>query len=150
VSKSKIILLIIFYALIFLLVLPLAFEVAVVNYFPNSKIVEIIFSNYFGLTVLETMPDYAWVIVDDNNYYYPALEYYAKKVGYKPQTSSNSDQMVLPDKVMMRAEEARNLNYNGKGDFTGNYQFITTYLLRKYNILPPFKSRWNKDGSWNW
>jgi len=148
-SSSKIIFLIIFYALIFSLVLPLVCEVVVVNYFPNSNIIEFIFSNFFGLTVLESMPDYAWVIVNEDNYY-PALEYYAKKVGYTPQMSSNSDQMVLPDEVMMRAEEARSLNYNAKGNFTGNYQFITTYLLRKHDIIPPLKSRWNKDGSWNW
>lgn len=53
-------------------------------------------------------------------------------------------------------KDVRSLKYlpdaysRDNGDFVQEGRSLTGILFEKIGILSPLKSRWNKDGSWNW
>jgi hypothetical protein len=59
---------------------------------------------------------------------------------------------MFPDRIS--EVHAQNLRADpacrGEGDFTMQGRSVSGLLLERIGILPPQKSRWNPDGSWNY
>jgi hypothetical protein len=95
----------------------------------------------FFIVPTRTVPDYAIVLLDDQNHTYlsPVCANQEKKE-YRQAT----------------AAEARKLNYEPdkkcrdvKG-FSQATRSLTGNLMARLGMLPPLPSRWNADGTWNW
>jgi len=152
-NKSKIFkfLTLLIYFIIFFILIPFVVEVIIFEYIQFSPIQNLYYF-WGGITVSESMPDHALVIVDEEEYY-PPFEEYAIEIGIYSQDRKYFDINIIPDEKIMRARKARenyNPNNKAKGNFQGHSQVFTTYFLRRLGILPELESRWNEDGTWNW
>ena len=95
----------------------------------------------FFFVPTRTMPDHALVLLDDQNHTYlsPVCAHQEKK-----------------EYRLSRAAEARQLKYEpeqkcgGEGGFTQDGRSVTGNLCERMGLLPPWPSRWNTDGTWNW
>ena len=95
----------------------------------------------FFIVPTRTMPDNAIVLLDDQNHtYLSPLCANQEKKEYR----------------LARAAEARKLNYepdkkcrDAKG-FSQDTRSLTGNLMARLGMLPPWPSRWNPDGTWNW
>jgi hypothetical protein len=97
----------------------------------------------FFMVPTRGMPDHAVVLLDDQNrtYLSPVC------------TGKDQDQKQYRP---ARAAEARRLKYEpdqkcgGASGFTQDGRSYTGNFLERMGLLPPWPSRWNEDGSWNW
>jgi hypothetical protein len=95
----------------------------------------------FFIVPTRDMPDNAVVLLDDQTrtYLSPNCAKLEKKE-YRPAT----------------AAEARKLNYapdkkcQDAGGFTQDKRSLSGNLMARLGMLPPWPSRWNQDGTWNW
>ena len=98
----------------------------------------------FFLETSESMPDNAWVYAggDAGLYYAPP---YLRDTG--------RDVYGL---VLLTAAEAKSMNYRpdptakAQGYFRQEGRSLSGEMLAKLGLLAPAKSRWNRDGTWNW
>jgi hypothetical protein len=89
----------------------------------------------------ESMPDNAWVYLDDENrtYLAPSCISSSESQGFKRSTIA----------------EARSLSYEPEakcrdtGAFDPGWYSLLHYTLIKAGIFKPIPSHWNPDGSWN-
>jgi len=96
----------------------------------------------FGITGFVTAPEHATVLVD------PATQTYIAPPCIGPLHASS-----LPSTTIGKArkeklkpdDECRNSN-----GFTQEARSLSGKLLERIGILPPVRSRWNADGTWNW
>ncbi|MEY2520474.1 MAG: hypothetical protein QOF24_2233 [Verrucomicrobiota bacterium] len=86
----------------------------------------------FGISTTKTMPDHAWILVDD-----------AKRV-------------YLSQPRLLTAREAYELKYKPDDDcrnsngFVSEGRSLTGLFLQKIGLLRPVPERWNEGGTWNW
>ncbi len=95
----------------------------------------------FFFVPTRTMPDHAIVLLDDQRHTYlsPVCARKEKK-----------------EYRLSIAAEARKLKYEPdkkcreETGFTQDGRSITGNFLERMGLLPPWPSRWNPDGTWNW
>lgn len=95
----------------------------------------------FFITPIQTMPDHAVVLLDDQTrtYFSPACAE-GEKREYRPATAAEARQLnYAPDK---KCQDARGFDQDTRS-LSGN-------LMTRLGMLPPLPSRWNPDGTWNW
>ena len=95
----------------------------------------------FFIVPTRTMPDHAIVLLDDQSrtYLSPVCAGKEKKE-YRQSTAAEARKLKYePDKKCR--EEA---------GFTQDGRSITGNFLERMGLLPPWPSRWNADGTWNW
>ena len=106
-------------------------------------VIMLIFTFLAGFFIVPTrdMPDNAIVLLDDQNHTY-----------LSPQCAK----LEKREYRLARADEARKLNYepdkkcrDAKG-FSQDTRSLTGNLMARLGMLPPWPSRWNADGTWNW
>lgn len=114
----------------------------------------VIFIGLFGSVyyVKLSAPDNAVVYVDQEKQVYYAPPYIDNVI--KPlKGNSPIDVTKLTASTL---KEVRDLNYTPdpvsqeKGYFVQEYRSFTSYLLEKFGLTKPLKTRWTKDGAWNW
>lgn len=94
----------------------------------------------FGISTTKTMPDHAWILVDD-----------AKRVYLSQPCASDGDRFRL-----LTVREAYELKYKPDDDcrnssgFVSEGRSLTGMFLEKLGLLRPLPERWNEDGTWNW
>ena len=95
----------------------------------------------FFIVPTRTMPDNAIVLLDDQNHTY---------------LSPSCANQEKREYRLATAAEARELNYepdkncrDAKG-FSQDSRSLTGNLMARLGMLPPFPSRCNPDGTWNW
>lgn len=99
----------------------------------------------FFLDTTVSMPENAWV--------YASLD---KGVYYAPPFLRDTGADDVRGLVLLTAGEAKRLNYRpdetakAQGYFRQDGRSLSAGLLEKVGLLKPAKSRWNKDGTWNW
>jgi hypothetical protein len=95
----------------------------------------------FFIVPTRTMPDHAIVLLDDQNHIY---------------LSPRCAQPEKREYRVARAAEARKLKYEpdklcrDAGGFSQDNRSLTGNFLVRLGLLPPLRSRWNADGTWNW
>jgi hypothetical protein len=93
-----------------------------------------------GISTTKTMPDHAWILVDD-----------VKRVYIAQPCASEGNQLRLTT-----VREAYELKYKpdedcrNSGGFVSDGRSLTGLLLQKIGLLRPLPKRWNDDGTWNW
>jgi hypothetical protein len=87
------------------------------------------------------MPDRAIVYLDDQNHTYLSPICAGKeKKGYRLATAAEARKLKYePDK---KCREETGFTQDGRS-ITGNF-------CERIGLLPPWPSRWNADGTWNW
>jgi hypothetical protein len=87
------------------------------------------------------MPDHALVMLDDRNrtYLSPACAGKEKKEYRAARAAEAYRLKYAPDKKCLEG-----------GGFSQHGRSITGNWLEKLGLLPPYPSRWNADGTWNW
>lgn len=105
----------------------------------------------FGCDTLRTMPNQALVFVDKGEYFAPpyfmAQNFYTSEdlyvyAGWKNIEIKRYEEVK---KVYMPNKDCADSEF-----FIEEGRSLSGLLLEKLGVLPPFKSRWNNDGSWNY
>jgi hypothetical protein len=106
-------------------------------------VIMLIFTLLAGFFIVPTrdMPDNAIVLLDEQNH------------TYLSPGCANQEKREYRE---ARAGEARKLNYapdkkcrDVKG-FSQDNRSLTGNFMARLGMLPPLRSRWNADGTWNW
>lgn len=94
-----------------------------------------------GIGASVAAPDHAIVIIDRGGKYYFAPPCVSERMQQSPRiTIGQARKLGLhPDSSCRDA-----------GGFLQEARSLSGQLLEKIGILPPLRSRWNEDGSWNW
>jgi len=95
----------------------------------------------FFIVPTRTMPDHAIVLLDDQNHTYlsPACAAKEKKEYRVSKAAAARKLKYEPDK-----------NCRDQGGFTQDGRSVSGNFCEKMGLLPPWPSRWNPDGTWNW
>jgi hypothetical protein len=94
----------------------------------------------FGIASTRPMPDHAQVLLDDSKKTYSSPPCVADARGLRWTTAGEAHRLKYrPDNDCCNA-----------GGFVSDGRSLTGLLLQKLGVLPPLRSRWNADGSWNW
>ncbi len=105
---------------------------------------------------VKTMPDNATLIVDTTKNVYFAPPYLEEVVENNSDKAKEIEQKILNGTlVKMTAKDIRTKKFSpdpecrDEGFFVQDGRSLTMGLIGKIGIIPKQKSRWNKDGSWN-
>jgi hypothetical protein len=94
----------------------------------------------FGISSTRSMPEYAYVLVDDAKRVYIAPPCVSDHAGLRPLTAREAyDLKYTPE------DQCRN-----DGGFVADGRSVTGMCLQKIGLLRPLPERWNRDGTWNW
>ena len=105
----------------------------------------------FGCDTLSTIPNYAYVFVDEGVYFAPpclmaqnfnTVEDLYVYAGWKNIELKRYEEVK---KVYKSNQACIDLN-----SFVEEGRSLSGHLLETVGILPPLQSRWNTDGSWNY
>jgi len=95
----------------------------------------------FFIVPMRDLPDNAVVLLDDQTktYLSPGCANQEKKE-YRASTAAEARKLKFePDK---KCQDAKGFSQDGRS-LSGN-------LMARLGMLPPWPSRWNPDGTWNW
>lgn len=107
---------------------------------------------FIGLFISTTtvMPNNAQVLIDKQKNVYYAPPYVVELISKNPNLF-NKNKLVISSSITADTfaidpdPECRDLGY-----FQQDNRNYTLKTLEKIGLLEPEKSRWNRDGTWNW
>lgn len=122
-----------------------------------GKAIKFILSLILGLALIglfisttAVMPNNAQVLINEKKNVYYAPPYVAELIVENP-NMFNENKLKISDAITAETfavnpdPECRDLGY-----FQQDERCITLKALEEIGLLKPEKSRWNKDGTWNW
>jgi len=122
-----------------------------------KQIIKIVLSLIGGLafiglliSTVSVMPNNAQVLIDEKRNVYYAPPYVLELVSENPDMF-NDNKLIISSVITAQTfavdpdPECRDLGY-----FQQDGRCMTLQALEKIKLIKPEKSRWNKDGTWNW